>query len=177
MPTVISHAIAATAIGAVMVSGPSRARLWALGALCAMVPDLDVIPFRLGVPYHHMLGHRGLSHSLLFAAVLASAATALVLRKWPASASGPGLCAFFFVATASHGGARRDDHRRLRGGLFRAVLGRALLPALAPHRRFTDLGSKVFQSWRPGEDVERAWLGLATSDDGLRGRSRATSAG
>src|SRR6266851_8813074 len=42
--------------------------------------------------------------------------------------------------------ARRDDHRRLRGGLFRTVLGRALLPALAPHRRFTDLGPKVFQS-------------------------------
>src|SRR2546427_9869953 len=103
MPTIFSHAIAATAIGAVMVSGPSRTRIWALGALCAMVPDLDVIPFRLGVPYHHMLGHRGLSHSLLFAAVLASLATALVLRKWPASARGPGLWAFFFVATASHG--------------------------------------------------------------------------
>ncbi len=103
MPTVFSHAIAATAIGAVMVSGPSRARIWALGALCSMVPDLDVIPFRLGVPYHHMLGHRGLSHSLLFAAVLASVATALVRRKWPASASGPGLWAFFFVTTASHG--------------------------------------------------------------------------
>ncbi len=103
MPTVFSHAIAATAIGAVMVSGPSRARIWALGALCSMVPDLDVIPFRLGVPYHHMLGHRGLSHSLLFAAVLASVATALVRRKWSASASGPGLWAFFFVTTASHG--------------------------------------------------------------------------
>src|SRR3989449_8996810 len=104
MPTVFSHAIAATAIGAVMVSGPSRARVWALGALCAMVPDLDVIiPFRLGVSYHHMLGPRGLSHSLLFAAVLSSVATALVLRKRPVSASGPGLWAFFFVATASHG--------------------------------------------------------------------------
>jgi len=103
MPTIFSHAIAATAIGAVMVSGPSRTRIWALGALCAMVPDLDVISFRLGVPYHHMLGHRGLSHSLLFAAVLASVATALVLRKWPASASGPRLWAFFFVTTASHG--------------------------------------------------------------------------
>ncbi len=103
MPTVFSHAIAATAIGAVMVSGPSRARIWALGALCAVVPDLDVISFWLGVPYHHMLGHRGLSHSLLFAAVLASVATALVFRKWPAGASGSGLWAFFFAATASHG--------------------------------------------------------------------------
>src|SRR5437867_10269559 len=103
MPTIFSHAIAATAIGAVMVSGPSRTRIWALGALCAMVPDLDVSAFRLRVPYHHVLGHRGLSHSLLFAAVLASVATALVLRKWPASARGPGLWAFFFVTTASHG--------------------------------------------------------------------------
>lgn len=40
-------------------------------AVCAVAPDLDAIGFRLGIPYGHWLGHRGFSHSLLFAALLA----------------------------------------------------------------------------------------------------------
>jgi hypothetical protein len=50
MPTIFSHAIAAAAIGTVTVAGPSRARLWALGALCAVVPDLDVIHYPSAYP-------------------------------------------------------------------------------------------------------------------------------
>ena len=103
MPTVFSHAIAGTAIGAVLVAGPARVPLWALGALCAVVPDLDVISLYLGLPYDHVLGHRGLSHSLLFAAGLASVMTAVVRRARLASGSSPRLWAFFFLATASHG--------------------------------------------------------------------------
>jgi inner membrane protein len=68
MPSVFSHAIAAVAIGGAVVGGPSRLTIWTLGAICAVVPDLDVVSFHLGLPYGHMLGHRGLSHSLPFAA-------------------------------------------------------------------------------------------------------------
>ena len=103
MPSVFSHAIAAAAIGSVAVGGRSRAILWWLGAACAVVPDLDVISIAFGIPYRHMLGHRGLSHSLLFAAVLASLVTAIVRRAMPASPSAPTLWVFFFLATASHG--------------------------------------------------------------------------
>ena len=103
MPSVFSHAIAAVAIGGVMIGGRSRATLWALGAICAIVPDLDVVSFFFGLPYGHMLGHRGLSHSLFFAAVLAWVVTAIVRRKLPASPSAMRLWVFFFLATASHG--------------------------------------------------------------------------
>jgi inner membrane protein len=103
MPSVFSHAIAAVAIGGVAVGGRSRAILWGTGALCAVVPDADSVAVLLGIPYRHMLGHRGLSHSLLFAAVLAVVVTAIVRRIVPASPSAPRLWAFFFVATASHG--------------------------------------------------------------------------
>ena len=103
MPTVFSHAITGVAIGAVMVAGPSRARLWGLGALCAVLPDVDVVSFHLGLPYDHPLGHRGLSHSFAFAAGLASVMSALVRRAGPAGVSGPRLWTFFFLATASHG--------------------------------------------------------------------------
>src|SRR3989442_12747143 len=103
MPSVFSHAIAAVAIGGAAVAGPTRLPIWGLGALCAVVPDLDVVSFFFGLPYGHVLGHRGLSHSLLFAAVLASIVTAVARRTLPASLSTPRLWGFFFLATASHG--------------------------------------------------------------------------
>lgn len=71
MPTVITHAL----IGAGLASlapptiPPRRAML--ILATLAMAPDLDVVAFWLGIPYSHPLGHRGLSHSLLFAVIMA----------------------------------------------------------------------------------------------------------
>jgi len=103
MPSVFSHAIAAVAIGGVAVGGPRRVTIWTLGAICAVVPDLDVISFHFGLPYGHMLGHRGLSHSLPFAAVLAAIVTVFLHRIRTTSASVGRLWAFFFLATASHG--------------------------------------------------------------------------
>jgi len=103
MPSVFSHAIAAVAIGGVVVGGPSRLTIWGLGAICAVVPDLDVISFHFGLPYGHMLGHRGLSHSLPFAAVLALIVTMFLRRIGTASPSAARLWAFFFLAAASHG--------------------------------------------------------------------------
>jgi inner membrane protein len=103
MPSVFSHAIAAVAMGGVAIDGRSRVTMWVLGAVCAVVPDLDAISVWFGVPYRSMLGHRGITHSLFFAAVLASAVTALVRRTLPASAGATRLWVFFFLATASHG--------------------------------------------------------------------------
>jgi inner membrane protein len=103
MPSVFSHAIAAVAIGGAVVGGPSRLTIWTLGAICAVVPDLDVVSFHFGLPYGHMLGHRGLSHSLPFAAVLASIVTMSLCRIRTASPNITRLWAFFFLATASHG--------------------------------------------------------------------------
>src|SRR5215510_1718942 len=102
MPSVFSHAIAAVAIGGTAIGGPSRLTIWSLGAICAVVPDLDVVSFHFGLPYNQVLGHRGLSHSLLFAAGLAVIATALV-RRMTSGSRVARLWVFFFLATASHG--------------------------------------------------------------------------
>jgi len=37
----------------------------------AILPDLDVIAFNFGIPYSHPFGHRGFSHSIVFAALWA----------------------------------------------------------------------------------------------------------
>jgi inner membrane protein len=104
MPSVFSHAIAAAAIGTVVVGGQSRKAIWGLGALCAVAPDLDVVTsFVFRIPYSHMLGHRGLSHSLLAAVVLGALVAMLAHRFLVESPGWAKLWLFFFVATASHG--------------------------------------------------------------------------
>lgn len=101
MPTVISHAVAGLGIGAAFLGRKASGRILGLGALCAALPDADVIGFPLGIRYGDLLGHRGLSHSFAFAAALAALVTPLAR-----SGSGPGrgkLWTCLFLATASHG--------------------------------------------------------------------------
>ena len=81
-----------------------RARFWLAAVVCAVLPDIDVIGFGLGVHYGDMLGHRGFTHSLLFALVVAVVTVALVFRDaQPLSKMWFRLVTCFFVVTASHG--------------------------------------------------------------------------
>ena len=100
MPSVFSHAVAALGIGSAFFGRKAPARVLGLGALCAALPDADVIGFRFGVRYGDLLGHRGLTHSLAFAAVLALLATPLARKEGNPT---PGkLWTYLFLATASH---------------------------------------------------------------------------
>jgi inner membrane protein len=98
-----SHAAAALSIGAWFSRPGIPKRVWAIGALCSAFPDVDVIGFSFGIRYGNFIGHRGFTHSLLFAVLLASAATALVFRRGFPAISRWALLAYFFLATASHG--------------------------------------------------------------------------
>lgn len=46
-------------------------RLLSLGLFLSVVPDLDSIAFRFGIPYESQWGHRGFTHSLVFAGLTA----------------------------------------------------------------------------------------------------------
>lgn len=100
MPTVFTHAIAALALGSPVRPATRSVRFWTLSAACAVVPDLDVLAFRFGIPYGHFFGHRGFSHSLVFAAGLAALVVGVFYRR---DAHRARLWLFFFAATASHG--------------------------------------------------------------------------
>ena len=100
MPTVFTHAVAALALGPSVQRTVRPLRLWALGAACAVAPDLDVLAFRFGIPYRHPFGHRGASHSLVFAAALAAVVVIVFFRRSDRRAA---LWAYVFAATASHG--------------------------------------------------------------------------
>ena len=82
---------------------PWPARTWVLGVACAILPDADVAGLLLGIPFGSPLGHRGLSHSLLFAAAVAAVVVAVGFRHVPEGVSRPRLWLYLFLATASHG--------------------------------------------------------------------------
>ncbi|MGD1082363.1 MAG: metal-dependent hydrolase, partial [Candidatus Sulfotelmatobacter sp.] len=72
MASPFSHAVAALSIGTCFYRPEIPKRVWIAGVLCSVVPDLDVIGFRFGIHYGDFWGHRGFTHSLVFAALLAS---------------------------------------------------------------------------------------------------------
>jgi inner membrane protein len=105
MPSAFSHAAAGLGIAACFCGPEVPAGAWALGAICGALPDVDVIGFRFGVRYGSIWGHRGITHSLLFAAAVAAAITGLAgLGSSPGM---PGLppgrmWLYLFLATISH---------------------------------------------------------------------------
>ncbi|HEU5155007.1 MAG TPA: metal-dependent hydrolase [Gemmatimonadales bacterium] len=103
MASAFSHAIAALSIAACFSRPGVPKRCWIAGALCAVAPDLDVIGFGFGIQYGDLLGHRGLTHSVAFAATLAALVTFTVFRESVPGLSRRALFAYLFLATASHG--------------------------------------------------------------------------
>jgi inner membrane protein len=102
MASAFSHVIVAVAMGKVFRNKELGWRELGLGAFCSVLPDLDVIGFPLGIEYGDLWGHRGMTHSVLFAALLAGILVALWYRGKPAIAM-TGLFLYFFLCTASHG--------------------------------------------------------------------------
>lgn len=104
MATVITHAVVGVALGRASTWRRLPARFWVLAVVCSMLPDADTISFHLGLTYGSVFGHRGFTHSLLFAAIVAALVTVLAFRKLPDfSRRWHGMFASFFFIIASHG--------------------------------------------------------------------------
>ena len=103
MASLFSHAIAAFAIGKTF-KRHGAVKFFLLGMLCAVLPDADVLSFQFGIPYGSMFGHRGFTHSIVFAILLALVMVSLFYRK-EKKFTGPwvGLFAYLFLCTLSHG--------------------------------------------------------------------------
>ncbi len=100
MPTVLSHPAVPLAIGLGLGRRAVPSRLLVAGVVASVLPDSDVVGFRLGIRYGDERGHRGFSHSLAFAALVALAGAAFHRRL---GARFLAAFAFLFLATASHG--------------------------------------------------------------------------
>lgn len=98
MPTILTHA--ALPLIAAWALGPKRVplRLAVTAALLAIMPDLDVIGRAFDIPHTAPLGHRGISHSLAAAALLAFIGMVTIARDRRLQSF-----AFLFAAASSHG--------------------------------------------------------------------------
>lgn len=100
MPTFLTHPAVPLAARLGLGRGTVSGRLLAAAVACSILPDVDSIGFFMGIPYGSPIGHRGLTHSLLFALVvaLASIPFAPALR-----ASRRQAFLVILASTASHG--------------------------------------------------------------------------
>jgi inner membrane protein len=101
MPSIVSHPAVPLALAPLLPQELHSPSMICLGVACSVLPDLDVVGFRFGVPYGHLLGHRGLSHSLAFAVCLSACLAWLLPIE--VQASRMMLFGFFFLSTLSHG--------------------------------------------------------------------------
>src|SRR5690348_2264823 len=103
MATLLGHAVFATALGKLLSTKEHKVppRFWWLAALCAILPDIDVIGFRFGIRYGDFFGHRGFTHSIFFAVIVAFIVSRYFFRR--SSFSQSKLFWWFFFITLSHG--------------------------------------------------------------------------
>ncbi len=104
MASLFAHTAVAYAIGKIHFRKTQPARFWAAGIFCAVLPDVDVVAFALGIPYGHFWGHRGFTHSFFFAAILGALFTVGFSSREKENTVGSFLLfIYFFLCTASHG--------------------------------------------------------------------------
>jgi inner membrane protein len=100
MPSILSHIAVPIAARIAFGKRAVLPGLFAWGVLVSVLPDADTLLMRFGVPYDSQFGHRGASHSLLFALCVA----ALLARRWARvhqrSMRGPFI--YLLVCAASH---------------------------------------------------------------------------
>jgi inner membrane protein len=102
VPTIFTHPAAPLGLSSWFRDIPRSVVITA--AIASALPDVDFLSFRLGIPYESPLGHRGLTHSLFFAAALALLLSLVVWRGLPARVpSFPKLLTYLFLSIASHG--------------------------------------------------------------------------
>ena len=130
MPSVITHVVVATALGqAGKQDWRKNWRFWCIAVLSSILPDIDVIGFRFGIRYGDVWGHRGMTHSLLFAAATGILLAASLGPPWHERWKQALLLS---VITASHG---------VLDALTNGGLGVAFFSPFNLHR--------YFFSWRP----------------------------
>ena len=102
MASIFGHALLGLGLAKFM-DRKSTFKVLSFAMLCTVIPDADVLAFPLGLPYEHPLGHRGFSHSILFAFLFALFIVKLFFKESRLS-SGRGLLLLllFFFSTLSH---------------------------------------------------------------------------
>src|SRR5215467_8718082 len=154
MASAFSHAVAALSIGTCFYRPQMPQRVWIAGAACSVIPDIDVIGFRFGIHYGDFWGHRGFTHSLVFAALLSVAVTLILSQHGIAGIGRIALFAYLFLAAASHGVLDAMTNGGLGVAFFSPFENSRyflrwrpiLVSPISVHRFFSGRGLAVFRS-------------------------------
>ena len=96
MASIFGHAVVGLTI--TKLFDKNEKRLLLLAIVSSFLPDIDVLAFNFGIPYSHPFGHRGFTHSIIFAVLwavlLASIFSKQSKLKW---------FLVIFLSTISHG--------------------------------------------------------------------------
>jgi inner membrane protein len=104
MASAFTHAFVGVLILETLRDQKKMVLFWVLAVLCSVLPDIDVVGFKFGVPYESLWGHRGMTHSLFFAALLGWLVVDIFFRdERRFSRAWWLLWTCFFLVTASHG--------------------------------------------------------------------------
>ena len=68
MASVFGHALVGATLSKLLDKNQGKLLL-VLAITSAILPDVDVLAFKLGYAYEHWLGHRGFTHSIFFAVI------------------------------------------------------------------------------------------------------------
>ncbi|HEY4228787.1 MAG TPA: metal-dependent hydrolase [Thermoanaerobaculia bacterium] len=100
MASVISHPAVPLAIAVAAGRDAVPPRLALVACAASVLPDIDALGYWAGVPYDAPLGHRGFTHSLVFAALLAACGAGLARRLGTSRGIAFGVV---LLSGASHG--------------------------------------------------------------------------
>ena len=103
MPTIFTHAVIGSAIAKLAARDAVNPKTVTACAVLAALPDVDGLFFGV-IPYAHLFGHRGFTHSLLFAALCGLLTASLFAwHEWVTRAELWLYALLFARATVSHG--------------------------------------------------------------------------
>jgi len=97
MASIFGHGLVAYTMAKV-IDNKHLKTLLCLAIFSAILPDADVVAFKLGIAYEHPLGHRGFSHAVLFAILWAG-----TLSFWLGKSNKVVYFVVLFLSTISHG--------------------------------------------------------------------------
>ncbi len=148
MCSILTHPVVPVALSVFLPRETATPTLLLASAVCSIIPDLDVVGFGFGIRYSDMLGHRGLTHSILFAVALGGLLSFTLFRS--AQGNHWMIFLFLFLSTLSH---------PLLDMLTNGGLGVALFAPFSNER--------YFFPWRPIE-VSPIGIGSFFSEWGMR---------
>jgi len=101
MATLFTHPAIALGLSPFFSSALQSKTIVLTGAVLTIIPDIDVVGFRFGIPYEHIFGHRGITHSLFFAVIISGLVARFITRS--AKMNAFQVWVYLFLCMGSHG--------------------------------------------------------------------------